>query len=420
MNEPRVVRVSIVGGGLAALMAYVVLRFRGLKKKEIAIFAPEDSPEKSWENFARAIQLTSLRSESTGHFYPTDSPGLATITAFQKKSLWPILKSWFDQFHPTIEEFIAHTKSIARQTGFAHSLIQTKIGRIERANEHWLGMYDTKNNFLAFAQHVILAVGHGKLHIPEAVAKFFALHSDDERVKLAFENKTYRPNKVVLVLGDGITAAQEWTNVLHSGSTVAALSLHGFSFGQALQVPRKYFSRRGIIPYQRSPHRRAEMQFAIRGTIPYFKMSKNIGFAQGKLVEIREANGKLECKIDFTGQSIHTVTVDQIISATGFEPATTHPLIQQLMKDRQIKTNQNILETDDNCCFANLSTPNSILAVIGPAAAWAIPCADSLGGMKIVARQLANIIIGQESLSPTSLIRQTKRWFQLITGKEIL
>ncbi len=431
MNNPRTVRIGLVGGGFGALITYVILRFRGVPASDIAIFSPGPSPEKSWESFARAINLKTLRSESTGHFYPTDSPGLATVQAVKTWSLRPIIQTWFDRYHPTIDFFLEHTRAIAQQTGFHRALVPRSITQIERLKNH-LALYDKDHTLVALAQHVMLAVGHGRERLPAAVENFRHLHPKDSRVASSFETKTYGP-RTALVIGDGLTAATEWANILEAGGAVAAVSLPGFNLQQPLQVPRRYFSRRGLSPYRRKPNadRLAELTAATQGTIPSHpvwkklfaqaQQQKRLGLVKGFVKNIEpQENGRLACEVEFTDQRItHTITVDQVISAAGFLPPSTHPLLAHLVEQYDLPTLNGILQLDDDCCVEKLSPPNSTLAVIGAAAAWAVPCADSLVGMKITARQFARHVAGPESLAPGRLARQTKHWLQLVAGKEL-
>src|SRR3989344_9522729 len=73
---------AIIGGGFGALMVYAVLRFRGLAADSIRVYSVETSPERLWEKTVRAFRLTHMRSESLGHFFPTDAPGLATVESW--------------------------------------------------------------------------------------------------------------------------------------------------------------------------------------------------------------------------------------------------------------------------------------------------------------------------------------------------
>lgn len=424
--------IAIIGGGFGALMAYGVLRFRGVRHEDIRIFSPDSSPEMSWERQIRAIKLHALRSESIGHFYPTHSPGLATLDAISDWSIRPLVQSWFDRYHPRVDTFIRHTKNIARLTGFYRSLQMGMVGRIER-RDGWFALYDMDGNFLAFAQHVIMAIGHGKQHIPTAVSEFRKNYPDDTRVLLGYEMKSYAPPRKTLVVGDGLTAATDWFNILQAGGSVIGLSLRGFSFGQALNCPRGYLFKYGLAPYtdQSDEDRVKEIQSATRGTVPNYphwrKMYREaqkdgrMELIQGNLQKISLEGDRLKAEYDSPdGLTRHSVIVDQVISATGFMPVTTHPLLAHLIEEYNLETVGGYLKTEYDCCVKGISTPESCLTAIGSAAAWTLPCADQLGGLKINAHRIADTILGPERLSPRVIFAQTMRWFQLAIGKELV
>ncbi len=432
-QQPPTTRVAIIGGGFGALMTYATLRFRGVRRDDITIYSPDSSPEQSWERYIRAINLHSLRSESGGHFYPTDSPGLATIEAWRTWSPRPLVQSWFDRYHPAVDTFIHHTKAVARQTGYYRRLVPKMIGRIERF-DGWFGLYDTDNNFLIFAQHVVLAVGHGHHRVPEPVQKFREQHPNDSRVALSYETKAYAPPRRVLVVGDGLTAGTEWINVLEPGGTVIGVSLHGFSFGQALNCPRPYLSRQGLKPYRSksTEERLQEIQMATRGTIPrYPRWKKILRAARGekRLIEIRGTlmsitsadNGELVCMIDRANEKkTDVISVDKVICATGFLPPVTQPLLARLIEQHNLPTIGGFLKVPDQCYVPELSTEASYMGVVGSAATWAFPCADQLSGLKLAARQVASLIVGAERWSPRVLVNHTKQWATLMSGKEII
>lgn len=426
------VRVAIVGGGFAALMAYGVLRFRGLRRDEIRIYTPDGSPERSWERFIRAINLQSLRSESIAHFFPTDSPGLATVEAMHMWSLRPIVQSWFDRYHPTVDSFIRHTQTVARLTGFYHSLVPSSVGRMVRAQSGF-DLFDVEGTPLVHAQHVILAIGHGKFRIPQPVTDYREQYGADGRVVLSFEEKQYAPPRTILVVGDGLTSGTEWANILQTGGTVLALSMNGFSFGQPLNTPRRYFSRRGIAPYrqQEETERLQELRSATRGTIPRYphwvrlfdraQRDGRLQLFQGELVAIEPLDGDiLRCTIRLPESgALRTILANQLISAAGFHSPSTHPLLAQLIEDYELPTVDGVLKVTDDFCLSGISTARACAAVIGPAAAWGIPSADSLGGMKIVAHRIANLICGTERWTPWELAQKTARWTRLMAGKEL-
>jgi cation diffusion facilitator CzcD-associated flavoprotein CzcO len=292
---------------------------------------------------------------------------------------------------------------------------------------------DDQERPIGHARHVIFAVGHGHVVAPRPLAEFRETHGFDPRVVHAYEEKQYAPPRTVLVVGDGLTAGTEWVSILETGGTVIALSRTGFSIGQPLNTPRRYFSRRGIAPYRRQPEegRRAELQQATRGTIPAYPAwmrlfhralrKGRLERVRGELISIEETDmGALRCTLRLPdGHALRTVVVHQVVAATGFQPVVTHPLLAQLVADYHLPTVDGILKVRDDFCIDELSTPTSVAAVIGPAAAWALPSADSLGGMKIVAHHIATLLLGPESWHPRDLFQKTVRWATLVAGKEI-
>lgn len=431
--ENTITPIGIIGGGFGALMAYAVLRFRGIPAGDIRIFSADSSPEHSWMRMVEAINQRGMRSESVGHFFPTDSPGLATLEAVSTWSLKPIILSWFDRYHPSVEYIVRHAKTLARQIHFWHALRHVRVGRIERLADSFV-IYDSNGQRCGQVRHAILAIGHGNLAMPSAAAAYQQAHPDDARVRHAFTTKDYMPNETVVVMGDGLTAGTEWMNILERGGSVVAISNRGFSFGQQLNTPRQYFSKRGIAPFlqQPAPDRLAELVAATRGTIPgypywrrMFRASQKNGKLQlihGDVIAIRPVDqATVECLVRLPdGHSFQPVHVNRVIVATGFAPAITHPLLKQLIEDYNLPLAGSYLAVDEHCCIAQMSTPTSCMAVVGPTAAWALPCADSLVGMKIAARQIGERIVGEETWRPRELFAKINAWLRLMKGAELL
>lgn len=421
-------RIGIVGGGFGGLITYTVLRWRGVPARDIVVFSPETSPEKSWARLVRAIGQRDMRSESIGHFYPTDSPGLATMAALHQWSIKPLVLSWFDAYRPSVEVMIDHARQLAQQTGFWSSLIMCRVGSITKHHNKFY-IHADDGQLCGIVEHVVLAVGHGARAQPAPVSTFWQQHPADPRVVDTFAAKDYHPDKTVLVIGDGLTAATEWHNAFEHGSRVVGLSRHGFTFGQPLNTPRRYFSKRGFAPYRRlSDAERVRMLAATtRGTIPNYPQWRRLFEQQrergalklitGELVSIDAAPAELHVSVRLSdGHSLLTLMVDEVICATGFQPATTHPLLQQLCRDHPVATTNGVLKLDDNFCIPALSSPGSCAAVVGAAAAWSIPAADSLVGMKIAARAIADRIVGPNSWYPQELVSKTTRWARLVTN----
>lgn len=425
--------IGIVGGGFGALLVYTTLRFRGVKAGDMAVFAPERSPVACWQKFASAICQRDMRSESVGHFYPTDSPGLATVEAIRTFSLKPLVLSWFDRYHPTVAMMVEHIERVARQVGFFASYRQAMIGEVVKT-EDGFQLLDMNGEVVGETQHVILAVGHGRLAIPDVVARFQERYPGDPRVISSYEPKQYWPQEVVLVVGDGLTAGTEWVNVLEHGGCVLGVSLSGFILNQPLNTPRKYFSKRGLEPYrnQLRGERVRELRAAQKGTLPTYQYGKamyNTGrkeellqLMQGELVDIMPtADHMLHCRVELhDSDETKEFCVDRVIYATGFEPVTTHPLMRKLIARYGLAMVGPYLEVDRRACVPALSTKDTCLSVMGAAAGWALPNADSIGGMKIAARAISAAVLGPEGWSPSEMGRKLWAWGRLMLGKELL
>ena len=424
--------VGIVGGGFGGLLTFIVLRWRGVLARDIVVFSPEGSPESSWVRFAHAIKQQDMRSESTGHFFPTDSPGLATIAALRGWSLKPIVLSWFDQYRPAVEVILKQARQLALQTGFWTTLKACRIERITKhGNEFYI--YDQDGELCGIVQHLVIAVGHGRRAIPAPVQKFWDKHPGDTRVVHAFDEKEYLPGATTLVIGDGLTAATEWSNVFERDSRVIGVSRLGFSFGQALNTPRRYFSKRGFGPYRElTPEQRLKtLRSATRGTIPnysrwyrLFQDKQNTGdlkLLTGDVTSIDPSgDGRLHVSIRLPdGHGVLTVIVDQVIAATGFLPTITNPLLKSLCDEHNLSTFENVLEVDNRFRIPKLSNNESGAFVVGQAAAWVLPSADSLVGMRIAARAITDQIVGGDSWHVHELRFKTQRWAQLVTGYPI-
>lgn len=433
LKEPQASEIAIIGGGFGALMAVAVLRFRGVALHDIRVYSDNGSPEKMWEKTIRAFGLTHMRSESAGHFYPTDSPGLATVEAVATWSLKPLVLSWFDAYHPTVDFFLYHTRRIARLVGYYKMVIPTRIGRIAKEGNHFL-LYNEQAQLCGMANHIIIGVGHGGLILPAPVQTYRERFGQDNLVVHSFEEKEYAPPRRILIVGDGLTSGSECANALLAGSTVYVLSRQGKYVKQALNTPRHYFSRRGIMPYRlkNTPERIAELKAATRGTIkPYhmwmklFKQAEASGqlkYVQGELLDLqRTTDATVTAAIRMPdGHAFKPLVVDQVIVATGFLPVSTNPLWQRLIEEYHLPLIDKYIAVSDDFCIEGLSSPAALAMVIGPAAAWALPSADSLGGMKIVAHRIADLLMGSEGLHPSSLAQKLTSWVRLLIGKELV
>src|SRR5581483_3961915 len=185
----QVMRVAVVGSGLAGFTAYQSLR-RALQPEEIAVFGTDDDPAATFRRRAAAIRQREMRSESDGHCLPTSFPGLSFRSALRRRSPAPLIGSLLDRYHPTVEEFPAHIERVrAADGGFE---------------------LDAHGAF----QHVLIATGHPGLQVPDELR-------GDPRVVHAYESHDYA--STVTVVGAGLAAATEWLNALAAGAEVISV-----------------------------------------------------------------------------------------------------------------------------------------------------------------------------------------------------
>ncbi len=155
---------AIVGGGLAGFIAYATLRHGGLAPAEIAVYGTDPDPAAQWRRRARAIRQERMRSESDGHCAPRSFPGLALRSARRSMSPAPLVRSLFDRYYPTVDEFLGHVEELRVRSGWDESFVRRPVQRIRarrrRLRARWLGRFG----------HVLLATGHPGSTPPEELA----------------------------------------------------------------------------------------------------------------------------------------------------------------------------------------------------------------------------------------------------------
>src|SRR5213595_3402329 len=226
-------QVAVVGSGRAGFTAYQTLR-RALEPDEIAVFGTDADPAAAWRVRAAAIRQREMRSESDGHCLPTTFPGLAFSSARRRRSLRPLLESALDRYHPTVDEFLLHVERLRKRSGWDESLVLRRVERIDAVG----GGFQLAG---ARFRHVLLAPGHPGLNLPEELR-------GDPRVVHSYEPHDYAA--IVTVVGAGLAAATEWLNALAAGAEVVSVRRREPT-RRPLNVPREYFSRRGLEPFHR-------------------------------------------------------------------------------------------------------------------------------------------------------------------------
>ena len=349
-------RVAVVGSGLAGFTAYQTLR-RAFAPGEIAVFGTHADPAAVWRLQAASIRQREMRSESDGHTSPTSFPGLALSSVRRRRSLRPLLDSVLDRYHPTVDEFLSHVERLRERSGWDESLVPRRIERVRAVD----GGFELDG---ALFPHVLLAPGHPGLNVPEELR-------DDPRVVHSYEPHDYA--STVTVVGAGLAAATEWLNALTAGSEVVSVRRREPE-RRALNVPREYFSRRGLAGYHRlHPRERIERLRVL--TAPSYPP----GGRWDEPLERATREGRFRVEPSLNGSA-------QVICATGFRRGFRHDsLLARLAAEHDLETQEDWLVLDPDSTVPRLSDATRTLAVAGAHGQWAFPAADTLAGARYAA-----------------------------------
>ena len=351
-------RVAVVGSGLAGFTAYQTLR-RALAPGEIAVFGTDADPAAAWRVRSAAIRQREMRSESDGHCRPASFPGLAFSSVRRRRSPRPLLESVLDRYHPSVEEFLSHVERLRARSGWDESLVPRRVERVRAVD----GGFDLDGERFA---HVLVAPGHPGLNVPEELR-------DDPRVVHSYEPHDYAAT--VTVVGAGLAAATEWLNALAAGAEVVSVRRRE-PVRRALNVPRHYFSRRGLDGFHRlAKGERVERLRALTAASypPGARWDEPLERAG------REARFRVEQSPNGSAQ---------VICATGFRRGFRHdPLLARLVADHDLETADTWLVLDPDSTVPGLTDGRRTLAVAGAPAQWAFPAADTLAGARYAAHR---------------------------------
>jgi cation diffusion facilitator CzcD-associated flavoprotein CzcO len=362
-------RCAIVGGGLAGFVAHVTLRHGGLEPGEIAVFGTDPDPVGAWWPRAAAIRQRRMRSESDGHCYPRSFPGLAPREAVRSGSLTPLLQTVCNRYRPTVPEFLRHVEVLRERSGWDESFRAARVERV-RASDRGFELEGRNGQgtdcYLGRFQHVLLAPGHPGLAMPPVLV-------DDPRAVHAYEPHDYAGR--VAVVGAGMAAATEWRNALAVGAEVVSVRRRE-PVRRPLNLPRPLFSKRGLAAFHAtaSADRAALLD---RFSEPSFPPGRE----WDEPVEEAEREGRFRVSESVDGEV-------QVICATGFRRGYEHdPLLRRLVVEHELEVEGGWIVLAPDATVPALTHATRTLALSGVSAQWAYPAADTLVGMKYVARR---------------------------------
>jgi cation diffusion facilitator CzcD-associated flavoprotein CzcO len=350
--------VAVVGSGLAGFTVYQALRRVGLEPEQIAVLGTHADPAAAWRRRAAAIRQREMRSESDGHCRPTTFPGLAVRSALRRRSPGPLVASVLDRYHPSVAEFLDHVEELRERSGWDRSLYEGRVECVRAVS----GGFELDGH--GAVRHVLLAPGHPGLNVPEELR-------DDPRVVHSYEPHDYA--LAVTVVGAGLAAATEWLNALAAGAEVVSVRRRE-PRRQPQNVPREYFSRRGLAAFHRlgAAERSARLRALLAPSYP-------AGAAWDEPLARAAAEGRFRVEPAVNGAG-------QVICATGFVRGFGNdPLLRRLVAEHGLETDGGWIVLDDDGSVPGLTDATRTLSLAGAPAQWAFPAADTLAGARYVA-----------------------------------
>jgi hypothetical protein len=337
-------RCAIVGSGLAALASYATLRHRGVRPDEIAVFGTHADPTTVWRIRAESIRQKRMRSESEGHVAAAAFPGLVLRDHSLPALLWTIA----NRYRPPVELFLRHAAEVRERSGWDASFVERRVAHVRGVDGGFT--IDGEGTF----EHVLLALGHpGLVRIPGAVH--------------AYEPHEYASQ--VAVIGAGMAAATEWRNALAAGSEVVSIRRRE-PLRRSLNVPRVYFSKRGLAPFHRLDDE-ARVRLLRDLSRPSYPRGREWD------VDVRVVE---EPPPGF-----------QVIAATGFRKGFREDaLLADLVAAHDLETRDRFLVLAPDSTVPALTDERRTLSVAGVAGQWAFPAADTIAGAKYAARAFSS------------------------------
>ena len=413
-TPPRDSVIAVVGDGFGSLLVHCTARYLGFNNDQITIFGPSENPINTYQQYAFNLGQTVLRSESESHFLAPDWPTFAQLDAWAHKSPKPLWRSITRKYNPGVPEVMTEASVVARQMGWNDARIPTRVGWLQREMEpmpHFV-MYDEQANFIGRAKHVMLSPGHGPLAFPPVLAKARKDPAIADRIVQAYEPKQYAPGGRYIVLGAGIASVNEWVNIIDAGGSALALTRNPQPETQDLNVPRCLFESIGVDAYTQLPfNERIEfLGQVLRGTRPdrrqwLSRMQEGqkegrFDAAVGEIDQIEPGRAGLRVHItSMHGEDPGWLDVTGVVAGTGFNKSVlTLPLLRRLIEFYNVPVVNGKMRLQTNCGVPGLDRPDSRLCCNGLIANNVIPHADTIAGLKFIARRFVSDCARAEKL----------------------
>jgi hypothetical protein len=179
----------------------------------------------------------------------------------------------------------------------------------------------------------------------------------------AYEPHDYAPQ--VAVIGAGMAAATEWRNARAAGSEVVSIRRRE-PVRRPLNVPRRYFSKRGLAGFHRLP---PPARLAVLHEL------EQPSYPPGP-----------EWDVDLTVADAPPPGF-QVIAATGFRKGWREDaVLADLVATHDLATHDRLLDLAPDSTVPTLTDDRRTLSIAGVAARWAFPAADTIAGAKYAAR----------------------------------
>ncbi len=421
---PRDSVIAVIGDGFGSLLVYATAIYLGFTSDQIAIYGTSDDPVSTYASFAHNLGQTVLRSESESHFLPADWPTFAQLDAWSRHSFAPLFRSIKRRYNPGVAEILAEATTVQRRLGWNGSRVNTRIGWMQRemSPQPHLVLYDEDANLVGRARHVMLALGHGPLNFPPALARAREDAALAPRIVQAYEPKAYAPGGRYIVVGAGIASVNEWANALDAGGQVISLLRNPVPDEQDLNTPRCLFEALGIDIFQGMSFdaRIAFLGKILKGTAPRrrgwvdrIQAARADGRFEEYTGEIDSVTeGPLGLRVHLTNakkEDLGAVDVTGIVCGTGFNKSPlTLPLIRRLVEHYQLPVDGGRLKLRINCGLPGLDMDESRVCAMGLLANNVIPHGDTIAGLKYVGRRFVSDCARAEDLDGRSFFDRVR------------